>query len=34
MSNQLLKKSTKGYENIFPKTYLDAIKDRATGISL
>lgn len=34
MSNQLLKKSTKGYENIFPKTYLDAIKDRTTGVSL
>ena len=34
MSNQLLKKGQKGYENIFPRTYLDAIKDRATGVSL
>jgi hypothetical protein len=34
MSNQLLKRGQKGYENIFPKTYLDAIKDRATGVSL
>ena len=34
MSNQLLKQSSKGYENIFPKTYLDAIKDRNSGMSL
>ena len=34
MQNQLLKKGQKGYENIFPKTYLDAIKDRDSGMSL
>lgn len=33
---QLIKKSNEmgRYDNVFPKTFIDAIKDRETGVSL
>lgn len=35
MSNQLVKKnSAEGYQNVFPKTWIDAIKDKESGVSL
>lgn len=35
MADQLIKKdSQRGYRNVFPKTFLDAIKDRESGKSL
>lgn len=35
MSNQLVKKNpTEGYQNVFPKTFIDAIKDKESGVSL
>lgn len=35
MSNQLVKKNpAEGYQNIFPKTWIDAIKDKESGVSL
>lgn len=35
MSNQLVKKNpTEGYQNVFPKTWIDAIKDKESGVSL
>lgn len=35
MSNQLVKKNpVEGYQNIFPKTWIDAIKDKESGVSL
>lgn len=33
-TQQLVKKSQEGYDKVFPKTFLDAIKDRETGMSL
>lgn len=35
MSNQLVKRNpVEGYKNVFPKTFIDAIKDRESGASL
>lgn len=35
MSNQLVKKNpAEGYQNVFPKTWIDAIKDKESGVSL
>lgn len=35
MSNQLVKKNpAEGYQNVFPKTFIDAIKDKESGVSL
>ena len=35
MSNQLVKKNpAEGYQNVFPKTFIDAIKDKESGASL
>lgn len=35
MSNQLVKKDySEGYRKVFPKTFIDAIKDRKSGLSL
>lgn len=35
MSNQLVKKDySEGYRKVFPKTFIDAIKDRETGMTL
>ena len=35
MSNQLVKKNpAEGYQNIFPRTWIDAIKDKESGVSL
>lgn len=35
MSNQLVKKNpSEGYQNVFPKTFIDAIKDKESGVSL
>lgn len=35
MSNQLVKKNpAEGYQNVFPKTFIDAIKDKESGIPL
>ena len=35
MSNQLVKKNpVEGYQNVFPKTWIDAIKDKESGVSL
>lgn len=34
MSNQLIKKGSGGYKNVFPKTFLDAITDKESGKSL
>lgn len=35
MSNQLVKKNpAEGYKNVFPKTWIDAIKDKESGVSL
>lgn len=35
MSNQLVKKNpSEGYQNVFPKTFIDAIKDRESGVTL
>ena len=35
MSNQLVKRDySEGYRKVFPKTFIDAIKDRDSGMSL
>lgn len=35
MSNKLVKKNpAEGYQNVFPKTFIDAIKDKESGVSL